>query len=80
MTCIDPRYYAVHKLWLWGLDDREPSRRHRDRAQAMAVANLVTRHLPTWRFDDRALESLPKALREKAAELVADDVPAGPEW
>lgn len=80
MTCIDPRYYAIHKLWLSGLDDREPSRRHRDRAQALAVARLVTRYLPTLRFDDRALQSLPKALREQAAGLVASEPPDAPGW
>lgn len=80
MTCIDPRYYAIHKLWLSGRDDREPARRLRDRAQAIAVARLVTDHLPTLRFDDRALESLPKALRERAGELMSADLPRNAGW
>lgn len=80
MTCIDPRYYAIHKLWLSEREDREAFKRHRDRAQAMAVANLVTQHLPTLRFDDRALESLPKALCEKAVELMDHDAPSNPAW
>jgi len=80
MTCIDPRYYAIHKLWLSGLEDREPSKRHRDRAQALAVASLVAQHLPALRFNDRTLEALPRALREKAAELVASGASPSPEW
>lgn len=80
MTCVDPRYYAIHKLWLSELDDRDPFKRRRDLAQGMAVTNLVIQHLPTLRFDDRALESLPRVLREKAAGLVANNIPASPEW
>ncbi len=71
LTCVDPRFYAIHKLWLSGLEDREPVRRRRDRAQAKAVADLVAEHLPALRFDDAALQSLPQALRGRAAELAA---------
>lgn len=70
MSCIDPRYFALHKVWLSARDDREPARRQRDRAQAFAVADLVNHHLAQLRFDDRALEALPKTLRERAAELL----------
>jgi hypothetical protein len=69
MSCIDPRCFAIHKLWLSGMDVREPAKRRRDQAQAMAVASLVTTYLPALRFDDRALESLPKVLRDRATEL-----------
>lgn len=80
MTCVDPRYYAIHKLWMSGLPDREPVRRQRDRAQAMAVAGIVTAHLPTLRFDDRALEAIPRDLRDQAAQLVSGAEPGDPAW
>lgn len=80
MSCVDPRFYAIHKLWLSGLEDREPVRRRRDRAQAKAVADLVAEHLPALRFDDRALEALPKALRGRAAELASSASEDAAKW
>lgn len=80
MSCVDPRYYAVHKLWLSELEDRDPSKRHRDRAQAKAVAKLVSEYLPSLTFEGRALESLPKPLRERVGELVSEQARGGPEW
>ncbi|MBO0906002.1 GSU2403 family nucleotidyltransferase fold protein [Jiella sonneratiae] len=80
MVCVDPRYFALHKLWVSETDDREAARRRRDRAQAVAVGNLVTTHLPSLRFDDRSLEALPKALRDRAGELAGEASAEGADW
>lgn len=81
MACIDPRHYALHKLWLSEREDRAAVQRQRDRAQAKAVAALIAAHLPSLRFEDRALEALPKALRDRAAELAqGEDGGAAVAW
>ena len=64
MEVPDPRWFAAHKFWLSRRDDRDPLRRGRDIAQAMAVAGLVGGHLPGMTLDDRSLASLPLDLRQ----------------
>ena len=41
MSCIDPRAFALHKLWLSKQSDREPIKRRRDLEQAKAVAHVA---------------------------------------
>lgn len=80
LHCVDPRAFAVHKLWLSDRGDRDPPKRMRDRAQAMAVAQVVRRHLPNLRFDDRSLETLPKALRNRLSEFSPEDPGPDADW
>jgi hypothetical protein len=68
MSCIDPRAFALHKLWLSRRADRAPAQRPRDSAQAVAVAALVLTYLQLP-FDSRELTALPKELRELSPEL-----------
>lgn len=68
----DPRSFALHKHWLGQRDDRDPLKRIRDREQAMIVTELIDTSLPHLRFDDPALGSIPKALREQASFLTRD--------
>lgn len=70
VSAADPRWWAAHKLWLAGQDDREPLKRGRDQAQATAVANLLARH---WALDvsDAALASIPLPLRERLRSAIA---------
>jgi hypothetical protein len=72
MVVPDPRYFAAHKAWLAQRDDRPAEKRQRDRGQAVAVATMVTRALPDFRFDDPALNALPAAVRELGLALVRD--------
>jgi hypothetical protein len=46
MVVPDPRVFAIHKLWLSKRPDRDPLKRPRDRAQAVAVGQMVTQYLP----------------------------------
>lgn len=71
-TSPDPRSFALHKHWLGQRDDRDPLKRIRDREQAMIVTELIGISLPHLRFDDPALGSIPKALREQAPFLMSD--------
>lgn len=69
MAVPDPRAFAVHKLWLSRLANRPPLQRQRDRAQAEAVAGLVTRHLLHLPFNAADLSALPRALVDAARPL-----------
>lgn len=65
---IDPRVFALHKAWLAGRPDRDPLKRHRDRAQARATAHIAERHLG-WSLDAPDLSALPAPIRAHAADL-----------
>ncbi|MBJ7532944.1 nucleotidyltransferase domain-containing protein [Rhodomicrobium vannielii ATCC 17100] len=68
MSCIDPRAFALHKLWVSRRDDRAPTQRPRDSAQAVAIAALVLTYLQRP-FEGSELSALPKELRNLAPEL-----------
>jgi hypothetical protein len=69
MSCIDPRSFALHKLWVSKQEDREPVKRRRDAAQAAAVANVAL--LLGLKFDARELSALPAQLISSWKTLVA---------
>jgi hypothetical protein len=68
MSCIDPRAFALHKLWVSRRQDRDPNQRPRDAAQAAAVAALVSAYL-NLSFESNDLSALPKELRRLTPEL-----------
>lgn len=68
ISCIDPRAFALHKLWVSQRLDRDPTQRPRDAAQAAAVAALVTAYL-NLSFESNELSALPKELRRLSPEL-----------
>jgi hypothetical protein len=68
MPCVDPRIFALHKLWLSKQRSRQDTSRPRDVAQARAVAAVATTCM-RLRFNDRTLARLPKELKAGAAEL-----------
>ncbi|RDJ20462.1 hypothetical protein DWF00_04670 [Bosea caraganae] len=69
LIAVDPRVFAAHKLWVAQQPSRDPVKRARDRAQAQAVARLVSTELPHLRFDGPELRMLPKAVFEAARPL-----------
>lgn len=66
----DPRALALHKLWLSQQEDREPEKRSRDRAQAMALAELILRYLPQYYFFSSQLNLFPPEVVRPAQGLV----------
>jgi hypothetical protein len=58
----DPRAFALHKLWLSRQTDREAVKKKRDRDQAIAIAQLLDRYLPQYRFVISELRMFPKDL------------------
>jgi len=61
MVCVDPRIFALHKLWLSKQPSRQPASRPRDAQQARAVAGVATQYL-NLKFDRRLLKRLPPML------------------
>ena len=60
MSCIDPRAFALHKLWVSKQLLRDPLKKRRDALQASAVANIA--QLLNLNFDAKELSALPTAL------------------
>ncbi|WP_280953939.1 nucleotidyltransferase family protein [Methylobacterium terrae] len=73
----DPRAFALHKAWLAARGDRDPLKRGRDAGQARLVAALVAERLPHLPFDDPALGAIPRALRDRAAEILPRPAESG---
>jgi hypothetical protein len=66
MISPDPRAFAVYKQWLSKQPDREPDKKQRDHAQALAVIEVVRtrfQHLP---LDENAERMFPKRARSLA--------------
>jgi hypothetical protein len=68
IVTVDPRAFALHKLWVADRQDRDPLKRPRDRAQARVAAELGRRWLGL-QLDDDALSGLPKDVRAMADAL-----------
>ncbi|MBB4039389.1 hypothetical protein GGR34_001031 [Microvirga flocculans] len=69
IVASDPRVFAAHKLWLSRQQDREPTKRRRDAAQAEAVAQIVSRYLVHLPFDEAEMRMLPRELFDLAKPL-----------
>jgi hypothetical protein len=61
IVCVDPRIFALHKLWLSRQRGRQPTSRPRDAQQALAVAAVATQYL-NLKFGKRLINQLPAAL------------------
>jgi hypothetical protein len=68
MPCVDPRIFALHKLWLSRQPSRQERSRPRDLAQARAVAAVAVAYL-RLKFTDRVISQLPAAVRAGTGEL-----------
>ena len=71
MIAIDPRVFALHKIWISKRPDREPLKIRRDVEQAKAVAAIATSYL-RLPFDSHDLDALPLDLRRLAPEAIED--------
>lgn len=52
MTTVDPRAFALFKLWMAEQPDRERAKRIRDVSQARIVVDLINERLPQFSFDE----------------------------
>jgi hypothetical protein len=58
----DPRWFALHKLWLANQDSRNPLKRRKDRAQGDAVLDAVEEAMPHYPLDAAFVDSIPEEL------------------
>ncbi len=72
MVVPDPRAFAVHKLWLSRQRNRDPVKKNRDHAQAVAVASLILRYLPQYPFQEYQLRMFPKEVMDGATAFLKD--------
>jgi hypothetical protein len=72
MICPDPRAFALHKIWLSKQPEREPLKKNRDRDQGVAVAYLIHRYLPQYKFAASELKMFPKRVMDAAVEQIAN--------
>ncbi len=69
MSSIDPRVFALHKLWLSKQQGRDPVKRKRDLEQAKAVAHVAKDYL-ALDFSAKDLSALPRELVNEANSLL----------
>lgn len=62
MVVPDPRWFALHKLWLADQDKRNPFKRGKDRAQGLGVLDAVRDAMPHYPLDAEFEASLPPEL------------------
>lgn len=79
MRCPDPRYWAVHKLWLSTREDRDPAKKIRDQQQADVMLKVIVERLPHYPLDADFLSLLPSELRKHIPENLKDAA-SEPSW
>jgi hypothetical protein len=73
MVAPDPRAFALHKLWLGHQPDREPIKKKRDEAQALAVLKLTLQYLPGHPFVAEELKMFPKRVVAEAQSIIGNE-------
>jgi hypothetical protein len=58
----DPRWFALHKLWMADQDKRNPLKRPKDRAQGLALLDAVAQAMPHYRLGADFAAELPSEL------------------
>jgi hypothetical protein len=58
----DPRWFALHKLWLAAKPGRHPLKRPKDRKQGLALLDAIAEAMPHYPLDDSFVAGLPPEL------------------
>jgi len=58
----DPRWFALHKLWMTAQPKRNPQKRPKDHAQGMALLNAVAQTMPQYALDGAFESEIPAEL------------------
>lgn len=59
----DPRWFALHKLWLGAQAKRNPLKRRKDTVQGAALLDAVAEAMPHYSLGHEFVESLPEELK-----------------
>jgi hypothetical protein len=62
LVAPDPRWFALHKLWLSKQPKRTALKIHKDRRQGLAVLDAVAEAMPHYPFDAAFVDSIPPEL------------------
>lgn len=68
----DPRWFALHKLWMSEKPERNPLKRPKDRKQGTALLNAVSETMPQYPLNDDFQVELPEELRPHYAKWLKD--------
>jgi hypothetical protein len=63
VTAPDPRWFALHKLWLAQKPTRDRLKIAKDERQGMAVLDMVANHMPHYPLDSAFRAELPEELQ-----------------
>lgn len=74
----DPRWFALHKLWLANQPKRDAKKAPKDARQGYAILNAVAAHMPNYPLDDDFAASLPDQLAPLFATWRAAQPPDAP--
>ena len=58
----DPRWFALHKLWLGAQPKRDPLKRRKDSVQGAALLDAISEAMPHYLLDDEFVDGLPNEL------------------
>lgn len=58
----DPRWFALHKLWMSEKSARNPLKKPKDRKQGLALLDAVAQAMPHYPLDARFVSELPEEL------------------
>lgn len=61
----DPRWFALHKLWMSGKVERNPLKKPKDFRQGMQLLDAVATAMPQYPLDQAFADALPDALRDR---------------
>lgn len=63
MVVPDPRWFALHKLWMAQKPERSPQKKPKDHKQGMALLDAVWQAMPHYPADGAFYETLPPDLK-----------------
>jgi len=58
----DPRWFALHKLWLGAQAKRDPLKRRKDSVQGTALLDAISEAMPHYLLDEEFVDGLPSEL------------------
>jgi hypothetical protein len=77
----DPRWFAVHKLWMADQAKRNPLKRPKDRKQGLALLGAIAQAMPHYPLDAAFKAALPPELLSYFEEWRSENKSnAGPKW
>jgi hypothetical protein len=64
VSAPDPRYFALHKIWLSKRPGRPGPKRVKDERQGKALLETIKQYMPHYPIDDRFIANLPDQLKD----------------